>query len=266
MKTPLETARTRRYPHLVATGDRRASRRIILVANAPIRNAEPDHEPVFVGVGMLDRRGELSPLGRDVVLAGIVDLAKRTRLDRCVVWAADDCSWVTADGRVRPGRRPPVAVDTLDPYFYEHMPLEAEDCWTVALPEGCDSTHLCIRQVDATRVEVCPGEPIVLGDFSDRIQDGERDPAAHLLDAEGRLAPPPIWRGLPVTSVDDWEILGPVQPAEDGIILRDPTPASLRKACEAVAQARLPDELFDRCWRAARPELAFTPVGILEAA
>lgn len=266
MKTPLETARTRPYPHLVSTGDRRATRRTIYVANAPVPGIDADDDRAFMGVGMLDRRGELSKRGRAVVLAGIIDLARRTRLERCIVWAADDCSWISREGDVRNGRKPPVAIDTLDPYFYEQMPMEAEDCWTVPLPEGCDATHLCIRQIDATRIEICPGERIVLGDFSDKIPDGERNPAAHLLDAQGRLSPPPVWRGMRVTGVEGWEIFGPVQPAEDGIILREPTPATLREACEKVAGITLPDDLVDRCWRAARPELPYVPVGVLEAA
>lgn len=267
MKTALEEARTRPYPHLVSTGQRLATRRGILVSNSPLPGVGDDDPLAFIGVGLLDRRGNLSPLGRRTVLDGVTRLAGQTGgMDRCVVWAEDECTWVSCSGYLRHGRTPPKAQDTLDPYLYEQMPLEAEDCWTVELPEGGEHSHLCIRRVDARRIEICRGDQMLLADFSDRIREGERDPAAHLLDAEGRLSPPPVWRGVPVTGVDEWWILGPVQPIEDGIMLRDPSPARLRAACDAMAGFSIPDEVFDRCWRAAWPDLPFIPVGVLEAA
>lgn len=266
MKTPYEAARTRPYPHLVSAGDWLSLRQTILVANTPISGVGADRPLCFIGLGMLDRKGTLTNKGRQIVLEGVIQQCSEHRSDRCIVWAPDDCTWVDGNGRQRHSRKPPIAQDTLDPYLYDAMPLTAENCWTVALPAGNDPSHICIRTVDHKRIEICPGEEILLGDFSERTPDGERDPSANLIDKDGYFSPPPIWRGMRVSRTDGWSILGPVQPLGDGIILRDPSPSDVRRACIEIAGIPLDEKLIDRCWRAARPDLPFTPVGVLEAA
>lgn len=76
-----------------------------------------------------------------------------------------------------------------------------------------------------------------------------------MLAADGSLIAPKFYRGQPVTGIrDEWLLLGPVQAADDGVILRNPWPDHVRAACEEVAGMSLPSHLTDAAWRAIDPE------------
>ncbi|WP_242416547.1 hypothetical protein [Sphingomonas panni] len=140
--------------------------------------------------------------------------------------------------------RPPAAFETHAADLYDLLPLPMEDCTSVELPGGSGPSHLCILRIGPHHVEIAPGGHRTLGVLDEPPIVGRADPAAAFLDEGGRLRPPSIWRGQPVTSVDDgWTVLGPIQPIGDGVVLRNPSPQRLRQTCDRVAGRRLHDDV-----------------------
>lgn len=236
MKSMYETARSRMYPHLVTRGTRRPTFWNITVSNVPLDEDKPQGPHVLVGPRMLDVTGNLTDRGRSAVAEYAAARAKRDGRDLCVVWGEHDCTWYDQDGTAIPGATPPQAFETLNPYMYDQLPISTEACWVYKLPEGCEPSHLCVLRIDETRIEIAPGETSILGEFDERPVVGERDPASEMLDAEGHLRPPSTYRGQPVIEVEDEHtLIGPVQPSQDGLILRTPWPRHIREACNTIA-------------------------------
>ena len=267
MKAKTLVAMRREYPHVVYKGARVNSRWTILVSNDLIPPLGAADVNVFTGPGLLDRRDKLTDLGRTTILARITERAKTSAARYCIVWGPESCTWIDGDGSTVDGRRPPKG-EVSDPYMYDAVPLSIEWVFTLALPEGCPSTHLCIRRVDENLVEIALGEAMLLGDFSDPALPGFPDPAEKLLDEDGALVLPRTYRGQQVTGMTgEWIIDGPVQPIEHGIFLRNPWPEDVAKTCQELAGLPLPRELTAAAWRAIDPEdPSMIPVGVLAIA
>lgn len=203
---------------------------------------------------------------RAATLKALTTKARRTGESACVVWGPEDCTWIDERGRMTDGNHPPRG-EIADNHLLEHHDVVLEDVWTVKLPAGCTTSHLCIRRIDAVVVEITPGEPFVLGSFFDLPKGGRHDPSAAMM-SRGRLKPPARFRGQPVTGVrDHWQVVGPVQPSGDGVFLRDPWPEEVRRACERIAGGPLPDRVHRAAWRALNPhDATINHVGVLEAA
>lgn len=221
MKTPFEAAVSRVYPHIVTRGARRPHFWSVTVSNVPLGDGGQTGPYAFVGVGMLDARGRITPKGRQTIDAHVAKLAEKHDIDYCVVWSENDCTWYDRDGNGCPGNRPPQACDTGNANLYDSLPYRLEDCWTVALPEGNIPSHICVVALDATRIELSPGENCILGCFDDPVREGERDPASPHLDGEGRLVAPRAFRGQPVLGIEhDWTLVGPVHPFLFDLVLK----------------------------------------------
>ena len=255
MKGPIEAARTREHPHIVTLGERRLGRIDVTVSNAPIAGISGDSSFAVFAMGVVDAAGRLTPEGRRLVLEKSIAHAKASRLPRCVVWALDDCTWIDREGTHFDGPSPAAGETTMNPWRYDDMPLTAEACRTIALPDGCRHPHLCIVPIDRRRVEIVGGEHLFLGTFDEPVPDGERDPARRFLADDGTFVPPRRFRGQPVVEVDGWTLYGPVQPVDVGTVLRDPFPQQVAEACERVAGRPLDDDLLHRAWTIAQTGL-----------
>lgn len=267
MKATPPLASTREYPHLISQGVRRNRRSHMVVSNTPVPPSPTLKDLVFEAPGLVDGAGAITPLATRTVISRMSRLAKTTKASFCVVWSPTSCTWFERDGRHRDGFDPPLG-DVTDPWAGRHHDARVEWCWTIELPSEAEWSHLCVRRLDRDLVEIAPGEPMVLADFDQPTAPGLPDPAAGLLAADGSLKPPRTYRGQPVVGVrDEWKLLGPVQPAEDGTILRNPWPDDVREACERIAGIPLPRRLTDAAWRAIDPEHPdVTYVGVLKAA
>lgn len=267
MKTAPFDDERREYPHLVSKGMRRNCRTALVVSNRPAATGGRSDVEEFRGPGMVASDGVITAKARDVIVARFSRLAATSKARYCVVWSPSSCTWFDPDGRHRDGVSPPQG-DVGDPWINADHPAPVEWCWTIELPKGGEWTHLCVRRLDRDFVEIAPGEAMTLASFDEPVLPGRPDPALALLDADGRIVPPRRYRGQPVTGLRDANhLLGPVQPADDGIVLRNAWPDDVRDACERVAGMELPVELTDAAWRVLDPDATdVTWVGILKAA
>ncbi|WP_230770230.1 hypothetical protein [Sphingomonas sp. Leaf4] len=267
MKPTPPMSAAREHPHLIHKGVRGNRRSAIVVSNGPVGRQSTARSLVFEGRGLLDAHGGITPHGRDAILARLSHLARTSKASYCVVWSATECTWFERDGRTRNGCVPPYG-HVSDPWIGRDHDVRIEHCWTITLPQGSEWSHICVRRIDRDLVEISPGEPVVLADFDEPEVPGLPDPAADMLAPDGSLVAPRTYRGQPVTGIrDQWKLLGPVQPAEDGVILRNPWPDDVREACERIAGGPLPRRLVDAAWRAIDPEHPeVTYVGVLKAA
>ena len=261
-----QRAPQRDYPHVIEHGGRRNLRHAIEFVDAA-STLLGLHDPyVFLADGLVDEDGDLTVAGRTTVLERFAGRSRRGTAGVCIAWSEDDCTWLDAGGRQTPGNRPPTG-EIDQPHMMETRDALLEDVWTVKLPAGSIASHLCIRRIDASLVEVTPGEPVVLGRFHDLPRGGRHDPAGAMM-SRGRLKPPARFRGQPVTEVRDrFTIMGPVQPSDVGVILRNAWPADVRRACDAVAGRPLASPLHQAVWRALNPPCPdMNYVGVLKAA
>jgi len=267
MKATPRLATAREHPHLISQGVRRNRRSHMVISNEPVPPSSSLKSLVFVGPGLIDDAGGLTSLATRTIVSRMSGLAKTSKASFCVVWSPASCTWFERDGGHREGFDPPVG-DVADPWTGRHHNAHVEWCWTIRLPSNAEWSHLCVRRLDSDLVEIAPGEPMVLADFNEPAVAGLPDPAAGMLSPDGSLHPPRTYRGQRVSGVrDEWKLLGPVQPAEDGTILRNPWPDDVRDACERIAGIPLPRRLTDAAWRAIDPEHPdVTYVGVRKAA
>lgn len=266
MPALVHVAPTPGHPHVVRRAGRRNMLWMVEFAGPEADGVGSAHGYRFDARETLDAAGRLTATGRAAIVRRLAERARRLGEACCAVWSDDDCTWIDEGGRTTGGNRPPTG-EIAQNHLLDRFDADLEDVWTIALPDGCSASHVCLRRIDASCVEVTPGEPVVLGSFHDLPRDGRHDPAASMT-VRGRLRPPPRYRGQPVTGVrDGWEILGPVQPCRDGAIIRNPWPADVRRACEDVAGRPLPESLHRHAWRALNPDDPRTNhVGVLKAA
>lgn len=254
MKTADALTGYREYPHVITRGVRQNRRWAMSVTNEPTPSHVAIHDYIFHGLGFVDGTGTVSARGRATVMAHFEKKASQSKANYCVVWSPTDCTWFDHDGGHRDGKRPPEG-EMDDPWLGRRHGAMIEWCWTIELPAGGEWSHLCVRRIDRDLVEVAPGEPMVLANFDEPVHEGVSDPADGMLAEDGSLAAPKFYRGQPVTGIrEEWSLLGPVQAADDGVILRNPWPDDVRSACEQVAGMSLPRHLTDAAWRAIDPE------------
>lgn len=267
MKPTLSATRYRQFPHVVSRGSRRDHRARMVVSNGPAPATSARKDYVFEGAGLVDEDGDLTPLGRRTIVTRMSELARTSRALYCVVWSAGECTWFESDGCHRDSCDPPRGFVT-DPWIGGRHDVEMERCDVFPLPADAGWSHLCVRRLDRDLVEIAPGEPLVLADFDEPEIPGLPDPAAGLLYPDGTLRVPGVYRGQLVTGVrDDWKLLGPVQPADEGAILRNPWPDEVRQACERIAEIPLPRAIVDAVWTAIHPDTPdVTRVALLRAA
>lgn len=256
----------RDYPHVITHGGRRNLRRSIEFVDAASCLLGLHDPHVFIDHGLVDEEGDLTVAGRTSILERFAERTRHGTSGVCIAWSTDDCTWLDTGGRQTHGNRPPTG-EIDQPHLMDTCDAMLEDVWTVKLPAGCTASHLCIRQIDASLVEITPGERVVLGSFHDLPKAGRHDPAASMM-SRGTLKPPARFRGQPVTEVRDrFTIMGPVQPSDVGIILRNAWPADVRRACDVVAGRPLAAPLHQAVWRALNPPSPdMNHVGVLKAA
>jgi hypothetical protein len=267
MKAKPSVATYHNYPHVISQGVRQNHRWPMIVSNEPVTAPFAVQEHVFVAPGIVDDAGSLTEAGRRMIVRRLVDLAKRSKASYCVVWSPTSCTWFERDGRHRDGLVPPQG-NLSNPWAGRDHVAPVEWCWTIRLPDGGEWSHLCVRRITRELVEITPGEPMILADFNEPAVEGLPDPAEGMLARDGSLIPPRTYRGQTVTGIrDDWQLLGPVQPGDEGVVLRNPWPDDVRQACEKVAGMPLPRGLTDAAWRAVDPEHPdVTYVGVQKAA
>ncbi|PCG15760.1 hypothetical protein [Sphingomonas adhaesiva] len=251
----------REYPHVITQGLRQNHRWMLAVSNKKTDAPGVVEDFVFVGAGYVD------DAGRRAIVKRINGRARTSRARYCVVWSPDGCTWIEGDGMLREGKTPPLG-NSADPWANASQPATVEWCWTIELPKGAEWSHICVRRIDANLVEIAPGEPMVLADFNEPDVPGLPDPAAGLLGPDGKLVAPRTYRGQPVTGIrDEWTLLGPVQPQEDGTFLRNPWPDDVADACDAIAGMSLPRRIHNAAWQAIYPnQTDVIYVGVLKAA
>ena len=259
---PIAGPSSREYPHLITRGARSNQRWRLDFATPTVgiaAHAFP-HD-------LLDEHGRPTPEGRRAVLERFSRIARGSAARHCVVWSADECTWIDGRGRARDGRNPPEGIPVA-PREMNSTPARPEHAWTIRLPAGCTHSHLSVRMIARGYVEIAPAGPMLLGHFDEPLEEGEDDPAAGMTDGLGIVAAPKTWRGQPVTGiVDGWTLTGPVQPCSDGVVMRNPWPDALAAACDRIAGRPLSDRIHDAAWRVYDPEnKGMIFVGVLEAA
>lgn len=258
----------REYPHVITQGPHRHSRWPVLVANHATPLAA-DEIYAFVGHGYLTPGGGLTQLGRDAILDEMAAKARASKGRYCIVWAADDCTFLHPNGEVRHGTIPPRG-DLRVADANDQTPIQLEDVHHIELPPGDGgpfSRHLCVKR-DGRYVQISLGDPMAIADFCDYEPDPKL--AARCRDAAGNWKLPFVWRGVSVTATDcDGRILlGPIQPqGESGtIVLLDPWPEDFEAACRKIAASPIPRNVIDRAWKAINPtDPTMLEVGVLAA-
>lgn len=265
--TKLRIPLRREYPHVIVPGVRFHDRITLVVSAVPYEPEWVSADHVFVGIDLLDDTGALTAKGQETILRRMIEMTRRDLRQRCIVWGPKSCTWIEKSGKCAEGNEPPIG-DTDDPYIIARLPMPTESVWTIELPDKTEQSHLCIITHNRHLVEITPGMQMVLAMFDEPVRPGLCDPAAKLLDDDGRLVAPKSFRGHRVTGVSaDWNLLGEVQPSDNGIFLRNPWPDDVHAACVKVAQQPLPREITDAAWRAIHPEdPSLTYTGVREAA
>lgn len=241
----------REYPHVVEFRQGRNARHAMFLSN--------DDDPLskwalyaFTDRRLLGADGALLPIGRDVVLQGMLRETRNDPSYFCIVWGPHDCTYLMADGGTIAGRRPPLG-EAMEAESYLDTPIELVDCRYVELPAGSASSHICVVGLTRDRVEIASGAPIVLGLWDEPVPPGRVDPVADHLDDEGAFLPPLTFRGQPVTGIDDDRILGPVQPDGRAFQVVKPWPGEVAEACRLIAGCPLPHDVLAAVWRAVDP-------------
>lgn len=256
----------RLYPHLVTLGAGRNVRWLMEVGEGTSAGSTPIAH-VFHGAGAINDAGEVTPVGRRLILDGLRRSAEGSRSTACVVWGDRACTFVMPDGSTVDGTRPPEG-DPVYPEDYDRVRADVVDVRYVRLPEDVASPFLCVRQLDAGHVEVSSGSPMVLGHFDELPTTGPGSELRRHLDDDGRLVPPPVFRGVRTAGVENGHtLLGPVQPDGRETRIVEPWPQRVFAAAEEIAGARLPVAARDAVWRALEPAAAgLVLVGAVEVA
>lgn len=254
----------RLYPHLVTLGAGRNVRWLMEVGEGgPADSTSIAH--AFHGAGAINDAGEVTPVGRRLILDGLRRSAGGSRSTACVVWGDRACTFIMPDGSTVDGVRPPEG-DPVYPEDYDKVRADVVDVRYVRLPEDAASPFLCVRLLDADHVEVSSGSPMVLGHFDELPETGPGSELRRYLDDDGRLVPPPIFRGVRTTGVEGYHaLLGPVQPDGRDTRIVEPWPQRVFAATEEIAGIRLPSFVRDAIWRAVEPaDPGLTIVGAVE--
>jgi hypothetical protein len=133
-------------------------------------------------------------------------------------------------------------------------PLRLERCFVIALPSeiGAEERFLCAQRIGRL-VEIVEGEHMVLGHLPDDEIPTDSD-GMELPDEQILRLLPKTYRGAEITGYLCGGILGQVQPAElaEPIVLNDPWPHEVTRACEEVAGHPLPAHIIEAVWDAVR--------------
>lgn len=260
------SASPRAFPHLVSLGGARNIRWLIEVGEKPAPGQSRTAH-AFHGKGAINDAGEVTPIGRGIILDALRRNALAERSPKCVVWGEAECTFVLADGSAVDGTRPPSG-EPIYPEDYERVGVELVDVRYVRMPEDSDIEFLCIRQLGTDSVEISSGSQIMLGHFDELPIEGPGSELRRHLDAEGRLVPPATFRGVKTTGVvNGHTLLGPVQPDGEQTRVVAPWPQEVIAAAEEIVGLTLTKAIRDLLWRAVEmPGVAFTPVGAIEIA
>jgi hypothetical protein len=244
------------YPHIVRKGGRRSIWRSGVEISLGHARAQIDAKIRLTHPEPFDAQGNLSTLARKLLLDAAVGKAAGREESLCIVWAPDSCTFIGSQGQLRDSDLPP----TVKPFYVRFganlPPLKLERCFIVALDDE-DSEHqrfLCAQRIGPL-VEIVEGEHMILGHLPDDDIPTDQHGVA-LPDAEVLRRLPKTYRGAQITGYICGGILGPVQPAElaQPVVLNDPWPDEVAEACEHVAGYRLPDQVTDAVWEAARQQ------------
>lgn len=242
------------YPHVVRKNGRRGAWRSQIGIQMGQANALVDAKISLTHPEPFDARGNLSASARELLLAAAARAAIAGGPSSCFVWGPDNCTFVGPTGELRESDHPPLVKSFYVQLGAKLPPLRLERCYSIALAaeEGAEDRFLCAQRIGRL-VEIVEGEHMVLGHLPDDEiptgSDGMELPSEQIL----RLLPK-TYRGAEITGYLCGGILGPVQPAElaEPIVLTDPWPHEVTRACEEVAGHPLPADITEAVWDAVR--------------
>jgi hypothetical protein len=254
MKSPAESSAETNYPHIVVRYAPRSflQKRILVEPGSPHAAVEPcvllRHPKPF------DRSGRLSSEARELLIAAAAapGAIGRPPYLLCFVWGLDECTFVDSDGGRVDSDHPPY----VRPFYVDLgaalPPLPLERCFSIEVPAGNGepSKYICAQRIGRL-VEIVEGEQMVLGHLPDEEIPVGRD-GFELPDADVLRMLPKTYRGAPITGYVAGGLLGPVQPMElaTPIILQDPWPEEVGRACEQITGHPLPTSLKNAVWEA----------------
>lgn len=254
------------YPHRISFNVGRNLRWPIEISDAPL--SPGDERPYAIHVaGAYDRAGRLTAEARSAIVAHFCAGAPDTQARSCIVWNERSCTYILPDGTSVEGQRPPEG-EPVEPADYEAVNGFVLNVRYVELPKGAPWSHLCIRRLGGDYVEISSGEPMSLGHFDELPEEGPGSELRRHLDANGRLVRPKTFRGVLTTGIrNGFELVGPVQPTGCSTRIVAAWPDAVHRACEEVAEMKLPAKLLMAAWRAVDPDdRGLTYVGSVEAA
>lgn len=252
MKSQAAAVAPRAFPHIVSIGAYRNKRWLVEVgAAAPAVRSQIVH--AFHGEGAINDAGEVTPVGRELILDRLTRESSKEKGTQCVVWSENACTYVMQDGSTVESARPPQG-EPIYPEDYERVPATVIDVRYVRMPDTCDVEYICVRQLDADHVEISSGSPMMLGHFDELPVEGPGSELRRHLDENGVLIPPETFRGVKTTgTLRGHTLLGPVQPDADDIRIVAPWPQQVVEAAEGIVGHELPQGIREALWRAVEP-------------
>jgi hypothetical protein len=241
------------YPHVVRKHGRRDAWRSEIQIEVGPAQAVVDARINLIHPEPFDVRGDLSADARELLVSAAAPAAHGGP-SVCFVWGPDSCTFVGPAGERRDSDHPPL----VNPFYVQLgaklPPLRLERCFVIALEaeEGAEERFLCAQRIGRL-VEIVEGEHMVLG----HLPDDEIPTDGHGIElAEKQVLRllPKTYRGAEITGYLCGGILGPVQPAElaEPIVLNDPWPHEITRACEKIAGHPLPAHILEAAWDAVR--------------
>ncbi|MEA3052153.1 MAG: hypothetical protein QOG72_1056 [Sphingomonadales bacterium] len=254
MKSQAGSSAHSEYPHIVVKYAPRSLTRLGVAVDTGHRYAAIEPHALVRHPRPFDAAGSLTAEARELLIVAAAAAMGETPYPLCLVWGPNDCTFVDgAGGRVDSDHPPYVRP------FYVHLgadlpPLALERFFSIKLPAGKHGAerYLCAQRIGRL-VEIVEGESMVLGHLPDEdiLADSE---GIELPQAEILRMLPKTYRGAQVTGYIAGALLGPIQPMElaTPIILQDPWPEEVARACEQVAAHPLPASVTKPLWDAVR--------------
>jgi hypothetical protein len=242
------------YPHIVVKNGSRSAWRVNISVETGEAYADLGTKAVLRHPKPFAADGTLTDPARRLLraAAAVPDAIGPCPYLLCLVWGPDDCTFINADGQLTYSDHPPYVRPFYIDFGAALPPLPIERCFRIEVPArtGAPSRYICAQRIGRL-VEIVEGEQMVLGHLPDEDIPAGPD-GFELPDAEVLHRLPKSYRGAPITGYVAGGLLGPVQPRESAtpIVLQDPWPEEVSKACAQIAGQPLPSSITSAVWNA----------------